>query len=266
MLLIVVGLHVAVSFPAVVLLGPCARTSLRAEQADGRPVGCGATPSGTCWPWRFGLVMFVGLYWLIWLAGAYWWLVAAGAFFVVSVVLGQLAPVLILPLFYKIERLDEPELAERIARLAEGTGLSIEGVYRMDLSEETVKANAMLAGLGRTRRVLLGDTLLGPVHARRDRSHLRPRDRAPRVSPHPQDDRGRAALQRGGLLDLRPAAGRLGRRTGGTSGLRPTAGRHAAAVDADPDACSPCCSSRCKTRSAAATSGSATATRWSAPG
>jgi STE24 endopeptidase len=63
-------------------------------------------------------------------------------------------------LFYKIQKLDAPELAERIARLAEGTGLSIAGVYRMELSEETVKANAMLAGLGRTRRVLLGDTLL----------------------------------------------------------------------------------------------------------
>jgi len=73
---------------------------------------------------------------------------------------GQLAPVLILPLFYKVEKLDAPELAGRMARLAEGTGLSIEGVYRLDLSAETVKANAALAGLGRTRRVLLGDTLL----------------------------------------------------------------------------------------------------------
>jgi STE24 endopeptidase len=100
------------------------------------------------------------LYWLIWLTGGWWWLAAAAAFFVVSIVLGQLAPVLILPLFYRIEKLDRPELTDRIARLAAGTGLSIEGVYRMDLSEETVKANAMLAGLGRTRRVLLGDTLL----------------------------------------------------------------------------------------------------------
>jgi STE24 endopeptidase len=86
--------------------------------------------------------------------------VAAAAFFLVSIVLGQLAPVLILPLFYRIEKLDVPELTDRIARLAAGTGLSIEGVYRMDLSAETVKANAALAGLGRTRRVLLGDTLL----------------------------------------------------------------------------------------------------------
>ena len=102
----------------------------------------------------------LGLYWLIWTTGPWWWLAAAGAFFLVSVILGQLAPVLILPLFYKIEKLDAPELTDRIAKLAAGTGLSIEGVYRMDLSEETVKANAMLAGLGRTRRVLMGDTLL----------------------------------------------------------------------------------------------------------
>jgi STE24 endopeptidase len=68
--------------------------------------------------------------------------------------------VLILPLFYKIVRLDAPDLAERMNALAAGTGLTIEGVYRIALSQETVKANAMLAGLGRTRRVLLGDTLL----------------------------------------------------------------------------------------------------------
>jgi STE24 endopeptidase len=44
--------------------------------------------------------------------------------------------------------------------LAEGTGLSLAGVFRLHLSDETKKANAALAGLGRSRRVLLGDTLL----------------------------------------------------------------------------------------------------------
>lgn len=108
----------------------------------------------------FGLVMTPLLYWVIWLAGPWWWLAAAAVFFVVTVIIGQLLPVVVLPLFYKIERLENPELAERMARLAEGTGLSIQGVYRMGLSEETAKANAMLTGMGRTRRVLMGDTLL----------------------------------------------------------------------------------------------------------
>jgi STE24 endopeptidase len=75
-------------------------------------------------------------------------------------VLGQLLPVLILPLFYRITRLENDALAGRFAELTSGTGLSVAGVYRMQLSDETVKANAMLAGLGKTRRVLLGDTLL----------------------------------------------------------------------------------------------------------
>jgi STE24 endopeptidase len=107
-----------------------------------------------------GGAMFAGLYWIMWHTGPYWWLIAAAAFFVVSVILGQLAPVLFLPLFYKIEPIEDAELAERMRRLAEGTGLTIEGVYRLGLSADTTKANAMLAGLGRTRRVLMGDTLL----------------------------------------------------------------------------------------------------------
>ena len=107
-----------------------------------------------------GLAMFVGLFWIIWLFGPWWWLIAAAAFFVVSVLLSQLVPVLVVPLFYKVDRLELPALSERLARLTAGTGLSIEGVYRLKLSDETTKANAMLAGLGHTRRVLLGDTLL----------------------------------------------------------------------------------------------------------
>lgn len=108
----------------------------------------------------FGIVLYGGLFAIIWYTGRYWWLIAAGAFFVVSVILGQLAPVVLMPLFHKIERLDDPLLNERMQRLAEGTGLTIEGVYRLGLSADTTKANAMLAGLGRTRRVLMGDTLL----------------------------------------------------------------------------------------------------------
>lgn len=107
-----------------------------------------------------GLVLVEGLFWLIWLLGPSWWLAGAVAAFLVTAVLAQLVPVLILPLFYRIERLNDEELRSRFQRLAAGTSLVIEGVYRMQLSAETNRANAMLAGLGRTRRVILGDTLL----------------------------------------------------------------------------------------------------------
>ena len=107
-----------------------------------------------------GLPMVLGLYALIWFGGAWWWIWTALAWLVVTLVLGQLMPVLILPLFYKVTRLDDSGLLDRLRRLADGTGLKLEGIYRLHLSAETKKANAALAGLGRTRRVLLGDTLL----------------------------------------------------------------------------------------------------------
>lgn len=108
----------------------------------------------------FSTLLVSGLFAMIWIVGGTWWLWAAGASFVVSVVLGQLVPVLILPLFYQIERLEDEALLQRLKRLTEGTSLSLEGIYRIVLSRETAKANAMLAGMGRTRRVILGDTLL----------------------------------------------------------------------------------------------------------
>ncbi|MEM6798029.1 MAG: M48 family metallopeptidase [Planctomycetota bacterium] len=105
-------------------------------------------------------VLHTGLFLIIWAAGGWWWLVAAAAFFLVSAVLGQLAPVVILPLFYEVEPLEDDADAQRLRALADGAGLQIAGVFRLGMSAETTKANAMLAGLGSTRRVLLGDTLL----------------------------------------------------------------------------------------------------------
>jgi STE24 endopeptidase len=107
-----------------------------------------------------GLLLIYGLYLFLWTTGAWWWLWATAGWLLVTLVLGQLLPVVILPLFYKVTRLDDISLLDRFKKLAEGTSLSIEGVYELHLSEETKKANAALAGLGNTRRVLLGDTLL----------------------------------------------------------------------------------------------------------
>jgi STE24 endopeptidase len=157
--LVVTALHLAVSFPLSVYAG----YGLERRFALSHLTFAGwlaryAKRSGLAI--ALGLALFSLLYQLIWWVGAWWWLAAAAGFFVVSVVLGQLIPVVILPLFYKVERLDDPALTARMARLAEGTGLSIQGVYRLGLSVETVKANAALAGLGNTRRVLMGDTLL----------------------------------------------------------------------------------------------------------
>ncbi|HZT80956.1 MAG TPA: M48 family metallopeptidase [Gemmataceae bacterium] len=122
------------------------------------------------WVWRqvkgylvggpVGLVALLGLYGLLWYAGAWWWLCAAAGWLAFTLVLGRLLPVVILPLFCKVTPLDDAPLIDRLRRLTAGTGLDIEGVYRLGLSADTRKANAALAGLGKSRRVLLGDTLL----------------------------------------------------------------------------------------------------------
>lgn len=159
MYLLVLAGHLAVSFPLSWYSGHALEQRYGlSRQTFGRWLARYAKRSALAI--GFGLALFVGLYQVIWLFGAWWWIAAAAGFFVVSVLVAQLAPVLILPLFHKIEPLESPELAERMQQLAAGTGLTIQGVYRMRLSDETAKANAMLAGLGRTRRVLMGDTLL----------------------------------------------------------------------------------------------------------
>jgi STE24 endopeptidase len=89
-----------------------------------------------------------------------WWLVAAGGFTAFFVLMANLAPVLLLPLFFKLKPLDRPSLEQRLRRLAESQGARVKGVYEWKLGEKTRKANAALAGLGNTRRILLADTLL----------------------------------------------------------------------------------------------------------
>ncbi|MGH2533761.1 MAG: M48 family metallopeptidase [Thermomicrobiales bacterium] len=89
-----------------------------------------------------------------------WWLVLSGVAVPVSVVLGNLAPVLIMPLFNRFEPLADDELVRRIRKLADRAGVPIADAFRMDMSRQTEKANAFFTGLGRTKRIVLGDTML----------------------------------------------------------------------------------------------------------
>jgi STE24 endopeptidase len=111
-----------------------------------------------------GLVFaLVGLevgYWLLRRAGDWWWLWAGCGMVLVSIALTSLGPVLFLPLFYKLRRIEDAALTERLTRVAEREGARVIGVYRMGMSAKTRRANAMVAGLGRTQRIILGDTLL----------------------------------------------------------------------------------------------------------
>ncbi len=100
------------------------------------------------------------LYFIIREFPQYWWLIAWLGFLGVTVLLAQLAPVVLFPIFYKFEPLQDEELKLRLVRLGERAGTRVRGVYKWHLSEKSKKANAALTGLGGTRRIILADTLL----------------------------------------------------------------------------------------------------------
>jgi len=100
------------------------------------------------------------LYFILRQAPQYWWFIAWATFLMLFVLMAQLAPVVLFPIFYKFEPLKNEELKARLVRLSEQAGTRVRGVYQWKLSEKSKKANAALTGLGATRRIILADTLL----------------------------------------------------------------------------------------------------------
>ncbi len=100
------------------------------------------------------------LYFIIRESPQRWWLVAWAVFLGLFVLLAQLAPVILFPIFYKFEPLENDDLKSRLVKLGARAGTRVRGVYKWKLSEKSKKANAALTGLGGTRRIILADTLL----------------------------------------------------------------------------------------------------------
>lgn len=109
-----------------------------------------------------GLLLLELLYLALRLTGDLWWLWAAGGLLVFTVLLSNLAPILIMPLFNKYVPLgdEHKELAERLLDLARRANTKVQGVFKFDMSKQTKEANAALTGIGNTRRIVLGDTLI----------------------------------------------------------------------------------------------------------
>ena len=100
-------------------------------------------------------VIYALLRWTPW-----WWLAAAAVFLAAAILLTLVAPVWLIPLFYRLEPLADGELRERLLRLGRRTGVPVLGVWVGDQSRKSRTANAAVTGLGRTRRIILFDTLV----------------------------------------------------------------------------------------------------------
>ncbi len=107
-----------------------------------------------------GGLLITGIYLLLWKSPHWWWLWAWIFLVGFTLILGRIAPILIFPIFYKFKPLENQNLQNRIQNLAEKWGLTVSGVYQFNLSKNTKKANAAFTGIGKSRRVILGDTLL----------------------------------------------------------------------------------------------------------
>ncbi len=89
-----------------------------------------------------------------------WWLWTAVLWFCVSIILAKFAPVIIVPLFYKYSPIKDKTLESRLNQLVSKVGFEAGGVYELNISKDTKKANAALLGLGKQKRIVLCDTLI----------------------------------------------------------------------------------------------------------
>ena len=122
------------------------------------------------WVWEWIKSFFVGivivislmglLIWIMAIIPEWWWLVSALVMVLVNVVFATLFPVVIAPIFNKYTAIQNEELTAALDKILARGGLKSSGLFKEDMSRQTKKENAFLAGLGQTRRVVLGDNLL----------------------------------------------------------------------------------------------------------
>ena len=110
------------------------------------------------------LILFLPLIFLLYYflrnLGDFWWVAVGMMVFIFTVVLSEIAPLIIFPLFYKFKPIEDLEIKAKLTEMCEKVGLKIVGVFSFNISKNTKKANAGFTGLGKSKRIILGDNLL----------------------------------------------------------------------------------------------------------
>ncbi|PYM76323.1 MAG: peptidase M48 [Candidatus Rokuibacteriota bacterium] len=135
----------------------------------------------------------------------YWWLLAAAVFFAVQIALTAVLPIWVVPLFYRLSPLADAELRERLLTLARRAHVDAVGVFVADQSRKSRTANAAVVGIGRTRRIIIFDTLLSSFTPEEIESVL-----AHELGHHVHGDVRRGLLVQGALLLLTARLAALG--------------------------------------------------------
>jgi len=126
----------------------------------------------TIWGWAWdsiksffiGIVLTVAvmelLYGLIRYYPRMWWLYASIGIFALMILLAVVAPIVIIPIFFRTAPLKNRILKLKVRYLGRKAGIRIKGIYEFNLGKKTRAANAALTGLGKTRRIMLSDTMV----------------------------------------------------------------------------------------------------------
>ncbi len=108
----------------------------------------------------FGVAAGFAVYYLI-RTVSLWWLAAAALFAVFSIVLSILLPYIIMPIFYKVTPLSDQTLKDDLLGMSRKMGAkNIDHVLVADESRKSIRANAFFSGIGKSRAIVLFDTLL----------------------------------------------------------------------------------------------------------
>lgn len=107
-----------------------------------------------------GAGVVAAVYWFMTSVPQIWWLLAWGFVVLVSLILTILAPIVIVPIFFKMKPLADTELRQRLEQLGQRAGTKVGGIYTVELSSKGTTANAALMGVSKTKRIVLSDTLL----------------------------------------------------------------------------------------------------------
>ncbi|MDA8240197.1 MAG: M48 family metallopeptidase [Nitrospiraceae bacterium] len=106
-----------------------------------------------------GIALFAGLY-IVRQSPDYWWLLVWGFFFILSIFLMYISPYVIEPLFNKFTPLEGGELDMKIREMMKKVGIRVSRVFKIDASKRSTHTNAYFTGIGRTKRIVLFDTLI----------------------------------------------------------------------------------------------------------
>ena len=108
----------------------------------------------------FFMILMESFFFFIRTYSSSWWWMSALFWIFLSVVIARIFPVIVVPLFFKYKKLKSEGLRQRILDLASKMHVKILDVFEIDFSKKSLKANAAFVGMGRSKRVLLTDTLL----------------------------------------------------------------------------------------------------------